>query len=95
MVRTKFLFSMPQVEESKANYFDLVAQPNESIRSKKNGEFLRVAKPPRNLKIGDDWEVKLGDVLSWSEGRPTETFLYVCNGRTTSLIGSARLDVSV
>lgn len=76
MLAERFLFSL-QVEASKASYFDLVAQPSESIRSKKSGEFVRVAKPPRSLKVSDDWEVKLGDVLSWSEGRPTETFLYV------------------
>jgi hypothetical protein len=65
------------VNEINASYFDLAAQPNESIRSKTTGNFLRLPKPPRNLQVPDNWQVKMGDVLSWSEGRPSETYLSV------------------
>ena len=61
--------------QTKANYYDLVAHPNDSIKSKSTGNFIQLAKPPRNLKVSNDWDVRVGDVLSWSEFRPTETFL--------------------
>jgi len=52
-----------------------VAQPNGAIKSKSTDKFIHLSKPPRTLKVPADWDVKPGDVLSWSEGRPTETFL--------------------
>ncbi|CAF3707502.1 unnamed protein product [Adineta steineri] len=68
-------------EENKVAYYDLVSQPNESIKSKSTGNFIRLPKkPPRNLKVSDDWDVKPGDVLSWSQGRPTETFFVTSEG---------------
>ncbi|CAF0866203.1 unnamed protein product [Rotaria sp. Silwood1] len=67
-------------QQIKAVYFDLVAQPNGSIKSKSTGKFIQLSKPPRNLKVSDDWDVKSGDVLSWSEGRPTETFFVTSEG---------------
>ncbi|CAF2778522.1 unnamed protein product [Rotaria sp. Silwood2] len=67
-------------QQIKAVYFDLVAQPNELIKSKSTGKFIQLSKPPRNLKVSDDWDVKTGDVLSWSEGRPTETFFVTSEG---------------
>jgi len=33
------------------------------------------------LKVSDDWDVKPGDVLSWSEFRPTETFFVTPEGK--------------
>ncbi|UJR29096.1 hypothetical protein I4U23_010310 [Adineta vaga] len=65
---------------TKATYFDLIANPNGLIKSKSSGNVLKVAKPPRNLKIPDDWDVKPGDVISWSKERPTETFFVTSEG---------------
>ncbi|CAF1283741.1 unnamed protein product [Rotaria sordida] len=64
----------------KAVYFDLVNQPNASIKSKSTGKFIQLSKPPKNLKVSDDWDVQPGDVLSWSEFRPTETFFVTSEG---------------
>ena len=71
------LAQAPATEESKAKYIDLVGQPGQALKSKKTGEFIQVSKPPRNSKVPEVWDVDAGDVISWSEGRPTETFLYV------------------
>ncbi|CAF3813492.1 unnamed protein product [Rotaria magnacalcarata] len=68
-------------QQVKAIYFDLVAQPNLCIKSKSTGKFIQLSKPPKLLKVSDDWDVKPGDVFSWSEGRPTETF-FVTSERT-------------
>ena len=64
-----------QEQLTKPAYFDITAKPSSSIKSKSTGNFIKIGKPPRNLKIPDSWDVKPGDVISWSEGRPTETFL--------------------
>jgi hypothetical protein len=58
-----------------ATYFDLNARPNESIKSKTTGKFLQLSNPPNDLKVSNDWDVKPGDVLSWSDYRATETYL--------------------
>ena len=67
---------MKQTQEN-ATYFDLINQPNLSLKSKNNDEFIQSPKLPRNLKVPTDWTVKPGDVLSWSEDRPTEVYLFV------------------
>jgi hypothetical protein len=58
-----------------ATYFDLNARPNESIKSITTGKFLQLSNPPNDLKVSNDWDVKPGDVLSWSDYRATETYL--------------------
>lgn len=60
-----------------ASFFDLFAKPDTSIRSKTTGNFISLAEPPTNLKVSDDWEVKSGDVLSWSDYRSGRTYLFV------------------
>lgn len=58
-----------------ATFFDLITRPNESVKSKTTGKFIELSKPPDDLKVLNDWDVKTGDVLSWSEYRTTETYL--------------------
>ena len=60
-----------------ATYFDLVARPNESIKSKAIGAFVALAELPTDLQVSKNWNVKPGDVLSWSDYRATETYLSV------------------
>lgn len=72
-----------------------MAQPDGAIKSKATGNAIKVAKPPRNLKVPADWDVKPGDVLSWSQGRPTETFLYVALLRNKLLSHTFPLRFSV
>ncbi len=55
-----FLFDI----ESWSLFFDLIARPNESIKSKTTGKFLKLSNPPDDLKVLNDWDVKTGDVLS-------------------------------
>ncbi|CAF1652938.1 unnamed protein product [Rotaria magnacalcarata] len=57
-----------------AVFFDLIARPNNSIKSKTTREFLEITNPPDNLKVPNDWDVKPGDVISWSDFRATETY---------------------
>jgi hypothetical protein len=58
-----------------ATFFDLIARPNHSIKSKTTGKFIELSNPPDDLKVPNDWDVKPGDVLSWSDYRTTETYL--------------------
>jgi hypothetical protein len=58
-----------------ATFFDLNARPNESIKSKTTGKFIQLSNPPDDSKVPKDWDVKSGDVLSWSDYRATETYL--------------------
>jgi hypothetical protein len=67
-------------QQVKADYYDLVGQSDVSLKSKSTGSSIKLAKPPRNLKVADDWDVKAGDVISWSQGRPTETFFVTAEG---------------
>ncbi|CAF0959835.1 unnamed protein product [Adineta ricciae] len=69
-----------QERPTKPVYFDITADPTNSIKSKSTGNFIKIGKPPRNLKIPNSWDVKPGDVISWSEGRPTETFFVTSEG---------------
>ncbi|CAF1175280.1 unnamed protein product [Rotaria sordida] len=64
-----------------ATYFDLIVRPNDSIKSKTTGNFLKLSNPPDDLKVPNDWDVKPGDVLSWSTYRTTETY-FVTNENT-------------
>ncbi|CAF3846903.1 unnamed protein product [Rotaria magnacalcarata] len=57
-----------------ATFFDLVTRPNESIKSKTTGKFVELSNIPTDLKIPNDWDVKPGDILSWSNYRATETY---------------------
>ena len=58
-----------------ATYFDLNTRPNESVKSKTTGKFVKLPNLPDDLKVSNDWDVKPGDVLSWSDYRTTETYL--------------------
>ena len=60
-----------------AAYFDLVARPNQSIKSRATGEFIALGEPPADLQVSKDWNMKPGDVLSWSDYRTTDTYLLV------------------
>ena len=60
-------------------FYDLATNPTTSIKSKSSGGKTPIDlsnfRPKNKKPIGNDWDVKPGDVISWSQGRPTETFL--------------------
>ena len=60
-----------------ASFFDLAYRPDRSIRSKTTGEFISLPSPPADRKVSLDWDVQPGDVLSWSQYRATNVFLFV------------------
>ncbi|CAF4810755.1 unnamed protein product [Rotaria sp. Silwood1] len=46
-----------------ATYFDLIARPNDPIKSKTTGKFLKLSNSSNDLKVPNDWDVKSGDIL--------------------------------
>ncbi|CAF1338231.1 unnamed protein product [Adineta ricciae] len=69
--------------EQPARYFDLVNKPETLKRTDGNpipdSEFQNV--PANGSTVPTDWDVSFGDVLNWSQGRPTEAF-FVLQDRT-------------
>ncbi|CAF3497765.1 unnamed protein product [Rotaria sp. Silwood1] len=57
-----------------ATYFDLIARPNDPIKSKTTGKFLKLSNSSNDLKVPNDWVVKSGDVLPCSDYRTTDTY---------------------
>jgi hypothetical protein len=69
--------------EQPARYFDLVNQPETLKRTDgtpiADSEFRDC--PVNGTSIPEDWDVSFGDVLNWSQGRPTEAY-FVLENRT-------------
>ncbi|CAF1187308.1 unnamed protein product [Rotaria sp. Silwood1] len=57
-----------------ATYFDLIARPNDPIKSKTTGKFLKLSNSSNDLKVPNDWDVKSGDILPCSDYRTTDTY---------------------
>ncbi|CAF2260230.1 unnamed protein product [Rotaria magnacalcarata] len=59
-------------------YFDLETNPTTSIKSKSNDgkKSIDVSnfRPVNKKPIGNDWDVKPGDMLSWSDYRSSNTY---------------------
>ena len=69
--------------EQPARYFDLVNKPETLKRT--NGNPVAQSElndcPENGASVPQDWDVSFGDVLNWSQGRPTEAF-FVLEDRT-------------
>ena len=75
LIQSQIFVLIRQRSPMMAMFFNLANNPNQSIKSKTDGTFLRIPGPPRGFIVPDDWDVKPGDVISWSDYRASETYL--------------------